>query len=184
MELKKGCAYYIDDAFFVDAGDPSLMQNKGANKRPLYYCLQDDSTGLLLMVPMSTQIEKYAALYEQKTDRYGRCLTIVLDVFDRKPNAFLLQNVVPLLEKYVVDVHSRQGIPVPLHGRARDLIESNMREILQLRKAKVPIVFTDIDRITERMLAIKERDTAHREVATDREGVYRGDRRKRHNDDR
>lgn len=136
------------------------------------------------MVPMSTQVEKYTALYKKKTDRYGRCLTIVLDVFDRRPNAFLLQNVVPVLEKYVVDVHSRQGIPVPLHGRARDLIEKNMREILKLQRAKVPLVFTDIDRITERMLAIKERDLAHKEVAAELEEGQRGNRRKRHDRDR
>jgi len=165
VEIKKGYVYYIDDQFFADADDLTLIQNKGDRKLPLYYCSKDATTGLLWLVPMSTQTDKYKDIHDKQVARYGKCLTIVIDYFDGKLNAFLLQNMVPALDKYMKSVHSRRGIPVPAHGKVQETIERNLGQIHELRKANVPVIFTDIEKVEERMLAIRERDAVMREAA-------------------
>jgi hypothetical protein len=178
MHIRPGHVYYVDDSFFEDAMDPTLMQNKGNRKRPLYYCSRDEQTGLLWLVPMSTQTEKYKAIYDKNIARYGRCLTIVFDMFDGKLNAFLLQNMAPVLEKYITSVHSRRGIPVTVHSKTQEIIETNIKELLKLRHANLRVVFTDIEGVKERMLSIRERDEAQRNVAATTEPTRRNARNK------
>jgi len=51
--------------FFEDMSDPYLKGNKAGN-RPPYYCLEDTSTGICWMIPLSSQINKYKRIMEKK----------------------------------------------------------------------------------------------------------------------
>ena len=66
MEYKKGYLYHIKDEYFAKANDDKLMQNKeGGSFRPTFYCYRDEKTSLLWMVPLSSRVEKYRAIYER-----------------------------------------------------------------------------------------------------------------------
>lgn len=67
-QMKKTGFYIIKDKFFEDMPDPYLKGNKAGN-RPHYYCLEDTSTGIYWMIPLSSRIDKYRRIMEKKKKR-------------------------------------------------------------------------------------------------------------------
>ena len=61
--MKKTGFYIIKDSFFEDMEEPYLNGNKEGN-RPHYYCYEDKGTGLYLMIPLSSKIDKYKKIVE------------------------------------------------------------------------------------------------------------------------
>lgn len=99
MLYKEGYVYHIKDEYFEKVNDNMLMQNKeNGTYRPTFYCLKDEKTSLLWMVPLSSRVDKFRAIHDKQAKKYGRCLTIVLGEFDGKSAAFLLQNMFPVTE--------------------------------------------------------------------------------------
>lgn len=66
-----------------------LMQNKeNGSYRPTFYCLKDEKTSLLWMIPLSSRVDKFKVIHDKQVKKYGRCLTIVLGEFDGKMPLF------------------------------------------------------------------------------------------------
>ena len=62
MIYQEGYVYQIKDEYFEKVQDSNLMQNKeGGTYRPTFYCLRDNKTSLLWMVPLSSRVEKFKA---------------------------------------------------------------------------------------------------------------------------
>jgi len=60
MEHNPGYVYHIRESYFELAQDDKLMRNhEGGALRPTYFCLRDEKTQLLWMIPMSSRVEKY-----------------------------------------------------------------------------------------------------------------------------
>ena len=79
MIYQEGYVYHIKDEYFEKVQDSNLMQNKeGGTYRPTFYCLRDNKTSLLWMVPLSSRVEKFKAIHDKQMAKYGKCLTIVL----------------------------------------------------------------------------------------------------------
>ena len=101
MLYKEGYVYHIKDEYFEKVNDNMLMQNKeNGTYRPTFYCLKDEKTSLLWMVPLSSRVDKFRVIHDKQAKKYGRCLTIVLGEFDGKaPPSFcrtcsLSQNII------------------------------------------------------------------------------------------
>lgn len=78
MIYQEGYVYHIKDEYFEKVQDSNLMQNKeGGTYRPTFYCLRDNKTSLLWMVPLSSRVEKFKAIHDKQVAKYGKCLTIV-----------------------------------------------------------------------------------------------------------
>ena len=85
-------SYHIKDAYFTNAEKylgtkcTNLMSNKeGGGYRPHFLCFEDDNNpSVIWAVPQSSQVEKYRRLVERKTERFGRCDTIVIGRFAGK----------------------------------------------------------------------------------------------------
>ena len=76
-DIKSGYVYHIKDSYFEVALDERLMRNRESGTyRPTYFCLRDDKTGLLWVVPMSNRIEKYTSIIDKDSARYGNCLKL------------------------------------------------------------------------------------------------------------
>ena len=102
MIYQEGYVYHIKDEYFEKVQDSNLMQNKeGGTYRPTFYCLRDNKTSLLWMVPLSSRVEKFKAIHDKQMAKYEKCLTIVLGEFDGKEAAFLLQNMFPIRDYYL-----------------------------------------------------------------------------------
>lgn len=153
MVYQEGYVYHIKNEYFKKVKDDKLMQNKeNGAYRPTFYCLRDEKTTLLWMVPLSSRVEKYQDIYNKQVEKYGNCLTIILAEFDGKKTAFLLQNMFPVTEYYLDHVHTRNNNPIPVKYSVRQAVSSNMKKIRQLHAHGKKIVFPDISRLENIML--------------------------------
>lgn len=143
-----------------------LMQNKeNGTYRPTFYCLKDEKTSLLWMVPLSSRVDKFKAIHDKQAKKYGRCLTIVLGEFDGKNAAFLLQNMFPVTEHYLDHIHTRNNNPVPVKYSIHNEINTNMKRLRQLHARGRKVVFPDITRLEKIML--EELESLERETEKD-----------------
>jgi hypothetical protein len=168
MKFQEGYAYHIKDAYFDKVQDDKLMQNKeNGTYRPTYLCMEDPKNkGLLWVVPMSTKIAKYKAIYDKQVAKYGKCLTIVLGEFDGRKSAFLLQNMFPITDQYIDHIHTRNGNPVPIKHSIAQEVHSNMQQLHQLIRKGKTVVFPDIKRLENLMLEeLHQIHTASQEAA-------------------
>ena len=63
--MKRTGFYIIKDSFFKDMNEPYLKGNKEGN-RPHYYCFEDSVMGLYWMIPLSSRIDKYKKIVDNK----------------------------------------------------------------------------------------------------------------------
>ena len=124
MFLETGYVYHIKNDYFEFAQDDNLMKNyENGNTRPTYFCIKKEKSEILWFIPMSSKIEKYKRLQQQKIKEKGCCDTIVIGKYRKIDAAFLIQNIFPIIEKYIdhIDTIRNQTIAV---------VEGTQREIL------------------------------------------------------
>ena len=85
-------------------------------------------------------------------DRYGQCYKIVIGDYSGTVNAFLLQNMFPILPHYVSHIHTLQGVPTPVSKALQKKIDRHFRKILHLHRKGFKVVFPDITRLERMML--------------------------------
>lgn len=153
MQIQEGYVYHINDGYFEKVQDDKLMQNKeNGTYRPTFFCMRDEKTSLLWMVPMSIRVEKFQAIHDKQVARYGKCLTIVIGEYDNRKAAFLLQNMFPILPKYLDHIHTRNGNPVPVKHSIQLEVKSKLKQVRRLTARGIKIVFPDILRLEKLML--------------------------------
>jgi hypothetical protein len=158
QDVRPGYVYHIKDAYFDLANDDRLMRNhEGCAYRPTYYCVKNDTTGLLWVIPMSRRIDKYHAVIQRETARYGKCIKIVIARYGEKDSAFLLQNMFPILPQYIDHVHTIARVPMSVDATVRETITQKFKEVLRLHRNGIKIVFPDIDRLEGLMKTESER---------------------------
>lgn len=147
-------SYHIKDNFFNLVNDDKLMSNKeNGNFRPHFVFIQDEKIdGIYWAIPQSSKVEKYRKISDKQIRRYGKCETIEIDNFGGKPNAFLIQNMFPIIPKYIDHEHLISGKPVPIHSGLVERLKRKATRVLFLHERGVSLVFPDIDRILEMML--------------------------------
>ena len=151
--IKPGYVYHIKDSYFDVANDDMLMQNReGGAYRPTYFCVKDEKTGLLWVIPMSSRIDKYSVIIEKDTARYGNCLKILVARYGNGQSAFLFQNMFPILPKYIDHAHTVAGIPMAVNPVVQKEIVKRFKEIRRLYARGVKMVFPDITRLEKLML--------------------------------
>lgn len=112
------------------------------------FFFEDTKTkGIYWAVPQSTRIAKYQAIIQQKIAKYGKCNTIVIGNFGGQDNAFLIQNMFPIIEKYVDHEHTINGLGVNIHSTLSASIISNAKEVLSLHDRGYKLVFPNINNI-------------------------------------
>ena len=110
MIYQEGYVYHIKDEYFEKVRDSNLMQNKeGGTYRPTFYCLRDNKTSLLWMVP--------------------------------------------LRDYYLDHIDTRNNNPVPVKHSIHREVTTRMKKIRQLHSRGKKVVFPDIDRLEQIMLA-------------------------------
>jgi hypothetical protein len=152
-EIKSGYVYHIKDAYFDKARDDKLMRNhEGSSYRPTYFCVKDEKTGLLWVIPMSSRIDKFQAIIEKDAARYGKCLKILIARYGDGLSAFLFQNMFPVLPKYIDHVHTVAGVSMPVNLAVQKELFKRFKEIRRLYARGVKMVFPDITRLEKLML--------------------------------
>lgn len=97
-------------------------------------------------------MEKYKKIREQKIKKYGNCDTILIRKFLSKETVFLLQNMFPVIEKYIDHVHIINGKEAKvIDGVAKD-IEKAVNKLMKLVAIGKKVIFTDIENDMKIML--------------------------------
>lgn len=72
--------------------------------------MKDPDSSLLWMIPLSSKIDKYKAIYDKDIINHGKCIAIVLGRFAGKDAAFLLQDMFPIHEAYLSSAYTVKTI--------------------------------------------------------------------------
>ena len=151
MKIKTGYLYHIKDEFFDIVGDENLMTNhERGKKRPTYFTIKDED--ILWFIPLSSKVEKYRNIVNNKINKFGFCNTILIEkVFDDE-SVILLQNAFPTLEKYIDHVHTVDNQPAKVPEKLSKIILENFENIMKLKDRGINLFFTDVDKIKKQML--------------------------------
>lgn len=115
----------------------------------LYHIKDED---ILWFIPLSSKVEKYQKIINQKMEKYGFCNTIYIRKILNEDSAILFQNAFPTLEKYIDHVHTYNGVPVKVGTQLKNEILSNFMSLMKLHKRGHKVFFVDIDKIKGKML--------------------------------
>lgn len=156
MDLKH--FYFLTDQYFIDYPDPYLMNNHEIiggvrHDRPCFYTFQDPSTGLYWMIPISSKVAKFQSVYNNKINRYGICDTIVFgDILGQK-RAFLIQNMCPVVDKYVRNEYlDSLNQPVRINGALETELEQKALKVLTLQRQGSKLIFPNVLEIEKDLL--------------------------------
>ena len=153
-----GHFYYLQDEYFRDFQDEKLMSNKEAfndisHDRPCFYAFEDKKTKLFWLIPISSQVKKYKALYDKKIAKYNRCDTLVFADVLGYEKVFLLQNMCPASQSYIKNEYcNKNGEPVRVKLSVEKEIIKKAKKILAMHKRGVNLIFPDIIRIEKLLL--------------------------------
>ena len=100
---------------------------------------------------MSSKVEKYQKIIDNKMNRYGKCDTIVIGNYRGKDHAFLMQNMFPITEKYIDHIDTVNGKALQVASQTRREIMEKVNLIFKLKSKGINLIFPDTDRI-ERLL--------------------------------
>ena len=138
--MKKTGFYIIKDKFFEDMQDPYLKGNKAGN-RPHYYCLEDTSTRIYWMIPLSSRIDKYKRIMEKKEKAGKPCdILHIVKLDDSRESAFLIQDMFPITEDTIAGNH----LMLTSEHTARE-IERKARKVMGMLKRGIKFTPTQPD---------------------------------------
>lgn len=160
MKMEERHFYFVADSFIKDFPDPNLMQNKVAidgkqHDRPCFFAIIDKKQdGVFWLIPVSSRIEKYKKIYARKMKRYGRCNTICFAEVMGRENAFLIQNMFPITQKYIsntyIDHNTLNAVTIS-DNEAKKIIH-NAHDVLKLHNRGINLIFPKIDIIREELI--------------------------------
>ena len=151
MKVETGYIYHIKDEFFDRVNAKGLMINhENGRSRPTYFTIRDND--ILWFVPLSSKVDKYKQIIDNKIKKYGECRTILIEKIANRECVILLQNAFPTLEKYIAHPHIVNGKPLKVIDTTKNQILSNFNYMLSMKQEGLNLFFTDIDKIKEIML--------------------------------
>lgn len=153
MEIKEGYVYHIKDEYFSRVRDEHLMRNKEhGGYRPALLCFQDEVFGILWFVPLTSKVEKFQAIYDQKVARYGDCLGVEMGEYGGRGSAFLIQNLFPALPEDIHHIHEIGGTTKPVRFSTLKKVRKKAKKVVEITKRGKKITFTNIKRLEEQLL--------------------------------
>lgn len=157
-----GNFYFLTDQYFTNHDDGKLMKNKEnvdgtTHDRPCFYAFKDDETGLMWMIPFSSKVSKFRAIYASKVakSKKGICDTIAFGNVLGREKAFLIQNMCPITSKYINNqyIDSMSGTPVRLDGVFEAELIKKAKKVLALHRKGIKLIFPDIDKIEKELIS-------------------------------
>lgn len=137
MEIKEGYVYHIKNSYFELVNDNKLMKNHEGNAtRPNYFCVKMKDSNFLWFIPMSSKVEKYKTIIDNKIKKYKKCDTIVIGNYRGKNHAFLIQNMFPITRTYIDHIDTVQGRALQVPTETRNIILEKVNKIFKLKEKR------------------------------------------------
>ena len=146
MIIEDGKFYFIKDEFFDVCNDYGLMLNKeNGKKRPCYFCFRDKyNKEIIWFVPISTKYDKYQKIYEYKKQRQHRVYNFVFGEVVGKKSVFLIQNIFPTTEEYILEKYVTENKDVEIALNVRNKIIAYSRQVIMKAEQGINIPFYNI----------------------------------------
>ncbi len=132
------------------------MSNKHEN-RP-YYLAVRETAGILWLIPLSSQVEKYNAKIREDERKHGECIYYYVTKVKGKESAFLIGNAIPATEKYIKKAFTVMGKPFVVRDKT-DIkkIKSKLSRYLTLVRRGIMIPAVDVLKIERELLDQRNR---------------------------
>lgn len=150
--VEQGKFYYITDEYFDKFNGHGVLLNKaedefGKHGRPCFYCFKAED--FCWMIPISSKVEKYEKIFEEKKKRYPNYDGIRFGYVNGNKRAFLTQNICPVTEKYVDSEYmiNHNTVSVTISSELGKELNGIARKIIRFYKKGTRIVLTDLDYI-------------------------------------
>ncbi|KAF5031969.1 hypothetical protein DSECCO2_622170 [anaerobic digester metagenome] len=151
IAMEHGRFYFLVDEYFTKFNDANLMNNREMvggifHDRPSFYAYYDEKSKIFWLVPISSKLEKFKNLYDQKIQKYGRCDTIVFGNVLGHEKAFLIQNMSPVIPKYIKNqyVERETENPVQIDGILEKELQKKVKRVLSLLRQGKKLVFPNV----------------------------------------
>lgn len=148
-----GHFYFIKDDFFMSLKNCNLMLNKDdenfRNGRPCHYCFEN--TDMFWMIPISSQVEKYRSIYNQKIKQRKIYDGIRFGFVNGQERAFLIQNCFPVTLQYIDNEYmlNHNTIPATVSKKFSKELNGLVRKVIRLYECGIKITLTDLQRIID-----------------------------------
>lgn len=129
-----------------------MTNHEGDSTRPNYFCIKINDENVMWFVPMSSKVEKYKKIIQNKMKKYKKCDTIVIGNYRGREHAFLIQNMFPITEKYIDHIDTIEGKALKVPSETRRDIERKVEKVLLLKEKGINLIFPNVDKITEKLL--------------------------------
>ena len=152
--MKQGRFYYISDEYYNKFQNCGLMGNKeednfGKHGRPCFYCFICDD--FYWMIPISSKIEKYKKIYNEKIKKYPNYDGIRFGFVNGEERAFLLQNICPTTKEYIESEYTinKGETYVTISNNLQKTLNGIARKIIRFHKNGIRITLTNLTKIIE-----------------------------------
>ena len=154
MVIEDGKFYFIKDEFFEIFKDYNLMGNKeNGTKRPCYFCFKDKyNKDIIWFVPISTKYEKYQKIYKDKKQRQRKVYNFVFGEVVGKEAVFLIQNLFPTTEKYILEKYITENKDVEIALNIKKKVISYAKQVIMMSERGIQIPFYNIKEIKNILL--------------------------------
>lgn len=144
----------ISDEYFSDFPSIRHMSNKHES-RPYYLAIKGDD-GIIWLVPLSSQVDKYRAKIKADEEKHGNSIFHYVARIKGRDSAFLIGNVIPVTEDYIKKPFTVQGVPFVIEDK-RDIkkIQSKLKKYLTMVRNGRLKPAVDIMSIEQSLLARK-----------------------------
>lgn len=146
--------YFVKDDFYEKFPDCGLMANgvadeNGYHGRPCFYAKQIEN--FFWLIPISSKVEKYQRLYEEKISKYPTYDGIKFGYVNGKRRAFLIQNIFPITEEYIDKIYMINGgkLPATVNKKFAEVLKKSAEKVIRLNSRGVKISMTNINKILE-----------------------------------
>lgn len=101
--------YIIKDSYFSRFPNSTWVNNKGEN-RPHFYAISD-SSGLMWMIPMTTQVDGIKRKIAKEEQKYGRgnCIYYHVGVIAGEERGFKISDMFPVSDDYILRAYTMHG---------------------------------------------------------------------------
>lgn len=131
MEVSTYGLCTVSDKFFSDFPSVRHMSNKHEN-RPYYLAIKREN-GIIWLVPLSSKVEKYREKIKQDEEKHGDCLFYYVTKLKGKDSAFLIGNVIPITEEYIIKPFTIKGVPFVIEDKTDiKIIQSKLSRYLTM----------------------------------------------------
>ena len=146
-----GHFYFLKPEYTQQFANPKFMNNNEHN-RP-YICAFTEDSRIFWLVPISSKVDKFERIYNNKVGRYGKCDTIDFCHILGRKKAVLIQNMCPVTQEFILneynDPHDK---PVQLCEKVRKRITHKAKKVLVLHHKGIDLLFGDVLKIKEELL--------------------------------